>query len=106
MPIPLYSIKNLHIKNGKSERLQIKQFDIHRGACYVFDGRMGSGKTTFIDILYSRRNIGKGEILFESSGVEVLTTNNRMELEGAIKGLEGIISYHDENNVFLGYKSL
>ena len=57
MPIPLYSIKNLHIKNkNKKERLQIKQFDIHRGACYVFVGHRGSGKTTFLDILYSRFN--------------------------------------------------
>ena len=65
MPIPLYKITNLFIKNGKEERLQIKQFDIHRGACYVFEGRMGSGKTTFLDILYSRRKIGKGKIEFE-----------------------------------------
>jgi len=65
MQIPLYSIKDLHIKNGTEERLKIKQFDIHRGACYVFEGKMGSGKTTLLDALYSHRNIGKGEIMFE-----------------------------------------
>jgi ABC-type cobalamin/Fe3+-siderophores transport system ATPase subunit len=65
MPIPLYRITNLVIMNGKEERLQIKQFDIHRGACYVFEGQMGSGKTTLLDILYSRRKIGKGKIEFE-----------------------------------------
>ena len=69
MPIPLYSIKNLHIPNGNKERLRIKQFDIHRGACYVFDGPMGSGKTTFLDILYSRRKIRKGEIEFEEKNI-------------------------------------
>ena len=66
MQIPLYSIKNLDIKNKHNEqRLQIKQFDVHRGACYVFEGCMGSGKTTFLDILYSRQKIGQGEIKFE-----------------------------------------
>ena len=69
MPIPLYKITNLFIKNGKEERLQIKQFDIHRGACYVFDGPMGSGKTTFLDILYSRQKIGQGEIKFEEKNI-------------------------------------
>ena len=69
MPIPLYSIKDLHIKNGKEERLRVKQFDIHRGACYVFEGKMGSGKTTLLDVLYSRRNIGKGEIIFEEKDI-------------------------------------
>ncbi|PJB52325.1 MAG: ribonuclease HI, partial [Bdellovibrio sp. CG_4_9_14_3_um_filter_39_7] len=29
-----------------------------------------------------------GEILFESSGVDANTTNNRMELEGVISGLK------------------
>lgn len=37
-----------------------------------------------------------GEIIFESSGVEVSTTNNRMELEGAISSLQSIISHIDE----------
>ena len=69
MPIPLYSIKNLLISKGNEERLRIKQFDIHRGACYVFVGRMGSGKTTFLDILYSRRKIRNGEIAFEEKDI-------------------------------------
>lgn len=30
----------------------------------------------------------EGEVIFESSGVEVSTTNNRMELEGAIQAIE------------------
>ena len=66
MPIPIYCIKNVHVFKDNVERLQIKQFDIHRGACYVFEGRMGSGKTIFLDILYSRRNIGEGKIEFEN----------------------------------------
>jgi len=69
MPIPIYSIKELQVSQGDKDKLHIKQFDIHRGACYVFEGRMGSGKTTLLNILYSRKNYGKGEIQFEEKNI-------------------------------------
>ena len=53
MPIPIYTIKNLNFSQGDNFQLHIKQFDIHRGACYVFAGCMGSGKTTLSNILLS-----------------------------------------------------
>ncbi|MDD0852716.1 ribonuclease HI [Halobacteriovorax sp. GB3] len=39
-----------------------------------------------------------GEVIFESSGIDASTTNNRMELEGAIKGLELVHEYFEEHN--------
>lgn len=69
MPIPLYSIQDLFISKGDEDKLMIKQFDIHRGACYVFEGRMGSGKTTFLDALYSRRKPQRGNIQFEEKDI-------------------------------------
>lgn len=39
---------------------------------------------------------GSGEVLFESSGIECSTTNNRMELEGAISSLSNILNYLEE----------
>lgn len=33
----------------------------------------------------------KGEVLLKSSGIDVPTTNNKMELEGVIRGLKGLI---------------
>tara|TARA_Y100000590_G_scaffold463801_1_gene631507 strand:+ start:30 stop:725 length:696 start_codon:yes stop_codon:yes gene_type:complete len=74
MPIPIYSIKDLHFSNQKNE-LFIKQFDIHRGACYVFEGKMGSGKTTLLDILYSRRKINAGDIHFEQKNIRSYSNN-------------------------------
>ena len=41
MPIPIYSIQDLFISQGNKDILMIKQFDIHRGACYVIEGSMG-----------------------------------------------------------------
>jgi len=69
MPTPIYTIKDLHFSRG-NHQLIIKQFDIHRGACYVFEGRMGSGKTTLLNILYSRCYYGKGDIQFEKKDIQ------------------------------------
>lgn len=33
----------------------------------------------------------KGEVILKSSGVDVPTTNNKMELEGVIRGLKGLV---------------
>ena len=69
MQTPIYSIKDLHVSIKNQEILNIKQFDIHRGACYALEGRMGSGKTTFLEILYSRRKIYSGEITYEEKNI-------------------------------------
>ena len=42
----------------------------------------------------------RGEILFEASGLEEETTNNRMELQGAIEALKRALA-HREDVVFL-----
>lgn len=39
-----------------------------------------------------------GRLLFESSGVEVRTTNNRMEMEAAIQALNSILYFSEEND--------
>ncbi len=38
----------------------------------------------------------EGQVVFESSGVDVPTTNNRMEMEGAIQGLSSILFHAEE----------
>ena len=69
MPIPLYSIQDLCVSKGGEDKVTIKQFNIHRGACYVFEGRMGAGKTTFLEALYMRRKNKRGEIKFEEKDI-------------------------------------
>lgn len=41
----------------------------------------------------------KGEIILKSSGVDVPTTNNKMELEGVIRGLKGLIEKWVEEGI-------
>tara|TARA_Y100000588_G_C14269264_1_gene931511 strand:- start:2576 stop:3271 length:696 start_codon:yes stop_codon:yes gene_type:complete len=76
MPIPIYTIKNLHISKGDKFQLYIKQFDIYRGACYVFSGSMGSGKSTLLDTIYSQKKVDKGEIKFEEKNLQSYSKRN------------------------------
>lgn len=41
----------------------------------------------------------KGEVILKSSGVDVPTTNNKMELEGVIRGIKGLIEKWIEEGV-------
>lgn len=41
----------------------------------------------------------KGEVILKSSGVDVPTTNNKMELEGVIRGLKGLVEKWIEEGV-------
>lgn len=41
----------------------------------------------------------KGEVILKSSGVDVPTTNNKMELEGVIRGLKGLIEKWIEEGI-------
>jgi ribonuclease HI len=41
----------------------------------------------------------KGEVILKSSGIDVPTTNNKMELEGVIRGLKGLIEKWIEDGV-------
>ena len=40
-----------------------------------------------------------GSVLFQSSGIESRTTNNRMELEGAYEGLRALVEILEESNL-------
>jgi ABC-type cobalamin/Fe3+-siderophores transport system ATPase subunit len=66
MPTPIYSLKNIHMKNDDKNILSIKKFDFHRGTCYMINGNMASGKTTFLDILSNQKKVLKGEVQYES----------------------------------------
>ena len=65
MKHPIFSIKKLkYNRNGKSV-LDIKKLDIHRGSCYVFYGDVGSGKSTFLEVLSRKRNIANDIVMYE-----------------------------------------
>ena len=69
MQQPIYSIKNLSISNNNYKILNINKFDLHRGAMYLFNGYIGSGKSTLMQILSKKSSIGKGMIFYEGKDV-------------------------------------
>ena len=65
MKNPIYKIKNLTYKKDSNTVLNIKNFDIHRGACYTISGGMASGKSLLLNVL--SRNIAdyKGDVFYD-----------------------------------------
>ena len=52
MDQPIYTINNLIYKSNKEVVLNIKNFEFHRGAFYMINGDMASGKTLILNIFY------------------------------------------------------
>ena len=65
MKKPIFKIKDLSFVKNELKILNIKKFDIHRSACYLFNGNMASGKTLLLDILSKDILNYKGKIEFE-----------------------------------------
>ena len=82
MKKPIFEIKNLIYTNNKFNALSIKKFEVHRSACYLFNGNMGSGKTLLLNIL-SKNNSGyKGDLFYEG---ELLKKINKSSYNKDIK---------------------
>ena len=65
MKKPILKIKDLSIDKEDFKILNIKKFEIHRSACYLFNGNMASGKTLLLDVLSKNNSNYKGSIEFE-----------------------------------------
>ena len=73
MQKPIYSIKNLSISNNEYKVLNINKFDLHRGAMYLFNGYIGSGKTTLMQILSKEKSVEKGMVFYEDRDVSKIS---------------------------------
>ena len=67
---PIYEIENLDYKINNNLLLRIKKFEIHRGACYLFRGEMGSGKTLLLNILNKNNKKYSGNILYDGKNLK------------------------------------
>ena len=75
MDQPIYTVKNLTYKHLQETILNIKNFDFHRGACYMIHGDMASGKSLFLDILSKNNFRYKGEVRYEDNNIRKLYSN-------------------------------
>ena len=73
MDKPIFLLNNIVYKNEQETILNIKNFEFHRGACYMISGEMGSGKTTILDIMNKKKNALHGEIHYEQNLLSKVT---------------------------------
>ena len=69
MKKPIFKIKDLSYEKNDLKILNIKNFEIHRSACYLFNGNMASGKTLLLNILTKSNSKYKGKIEFEGESL-------------------------------------
>ena len=65
MQIPLFKLEKLTVEKKSKKVLEIKKFEIHRGAVYCITGKIASGKTLLMDILSQRIKPTKGSMEFD-----------------------------------------
>ena len=75
MKKPIFEIKNLIYTNNKFNVLSIKKFEIHRSACYLFNGNMASGKTLLLNILSKSNTEYKGDIFYEGESLKKISNS-------------------------------
>src|SRR5690606_30200849 len=68
------------------------------GACR---GNPGPGSWAAMGQVHKDRDTMDGDVLFEASGVDVPTTNNRMELSAALNGLRLMKDHCIDNGLSL-----
>ena len=76
MKKPIFECKNLIFTKNSTNILNIKKFEIHRSACYLFNGNMASGKTLLLDILSKNSANYSGDIKYEGVNFKNINKKN------------------------------
>ena len=70
MKNPIFKINNLSYSKKNMNLMSIKNFEMHRGACYIINGNMASGKTLLLNILSKTIKKYNGEIFYEDKDMK------------------------------------
>ncbi len=73
MDKPIFKLNNIQFKQGNETLLNIKNFEFHRGTCYMLCGEMGSGKTLALNILAKNLKAHNGDVYYEDSKLHNLS---------------------------------
>ena len=69
MDKPIFTLNSVTYRNDNETVLNIKNFEFHRGACYMLSGDMASGKTLMINIMNRKLKPLTGELLYEGENL-------------------------------------
>ena len=73
MKHPIYKIKNLRVKYDSAPILDVKKFEVHRGACYVIYGNIGSGKTTLLNFIAKDKKPDNETVFYEKNDINKIS---------------------------------
>ena len=74
MKHPIFNIKNLKYDRNGKRVLDIKKLEIHRGSCYVIYGDVGSGKSTFLNVLSKRQSVLSDTVFYEKEDINKISS--------------------------------
>ncbi len=69
MQIPIFEINNVTLQSGSFRALDIKKFEIHRGAIYSISGKPASGKSILLQVLARDAVVTSGDVKFEGKPI-------------------------------------
>ena len=79
MDKPIFKLNNIQFKQGNETLLNIKNFEFHRGTCYMISGEMGTGKSLALNILSNKIKPHDGDIYYEDSKLHNLSMSNYLK---------------------------
>ena len=75
MKNPIYTLENLKYITKSNTILNIRNFEIHRGACYMIDGKMASGKSLILNLLSKKLTKYVGKIFYDGKNLKEISKN-------------------------------
>ena len=69
MDKPIFTLNGVTYRNDNETVLNIKNFEFHRGACYMLSGDMGCGKTLIVNIMNRKIKPATGDIFYEGENL-------------------------------------
>jgi len=79
MDKPIFTLNNIQYKADNETLLNIKNFEFHRGACYMLSGEMGAGKSLILNIMNKKLKPFSGEILYESNNFQKISRSTYLK---------------------------
>ena len=75
MKKPIFSIQKLSFSNKDTQIISINKFDLYRGAVYLFNGSMGSGKSTLMKIFSKKVAIDSNQLFYEDKDINKISAS-------------------------------